>query len=128
MIEVKKDDFKQGFAQATVQMESSLGHKRKANEMDEEYVLDKVWGIVTDAEKWYFMECTQGKDGKPIFRLSKPLIVVYENEGMKDMTEKILGHIIWLLEEAQKPVEVLQNEMRDIKRVRSTENLASKSN
>uniref|UniRef100_U9T341 Uncharacterized protein n=1 Tax=Rhizophagus irregularis (strain DAOM 181602 / DAOM 197198 / MUCL 43194) TaxID=747089 RepID=U9T341_RHIID len=34
LIEVKKDDFKQGFAQATVQLESSLGRKRKANEMN----------------------------------------------------------------------------------------------
>ena len=51
LIEVKKDDFKQGLAQVTVQMESSLGHKRKANEIDDEYNLDKVWGIVTDAEK-----------------------------------------------------------------------------
>ena len=42
LIEVKKDDFKQGFAQATVQMESSLGRKRKANEIDDEYGLDKV--------------------------------------------------------------------------------------
>ncbi|GES88773.1 hypothetical protein GLOIN_2v1030212 [Rhizophagus clarus] len=37
----------------------SLGHKRKANEIDDEYSLDKVWGIVTDAEKWYFMEFTR---------------------------------------------------------------------
>ena len=59
LVEVKKDDFKQGFAQATVQMESSLMcRKRKADEIDDEYGLDKVWGIVTDAEKWYFMECS----------------------------------------------------------------------
>uniref|UniRef100_U9TZU3 Uncharacterized protein n=1 Tax=Rhizophagus irregularis (strain DAOM 181602 / DAOM 197198 / MUCL 43194) TaxID=747089 RepID=U9TZU3_RHIID len=50
-----------GFAQATVQMESSLS-------------------------------------------LSKPLFVAYED----DKAEKVLGHIIWLLEEAQKPVETSQ--------------------
>ena len=55
--------------------------------------------IVTDAEKWYFMECTQGK---PTFKLSKPLFVVYEDDSTKDIAEKILGHIIWLLEETQK--------------------------
>ncbi|PKK70554.1 hypothetical protein RhiirC2_849825 [Rhizophagus irregularis] len=33
LVEVKKDDFKQGFAQATVQLESSLGRKLKANEI-----------------------------------------------------------------------------------------------
>ncbi|CAI2188535.1 2362_t:CDS:2 [Funneliformis geosporum] len=59
-------------------MESSLSRKRKANEIDDEYDMDKVWGIVTDAEKWNLWN------------------------GMKDMTEKVLGHILWLLEEAQK--------------------------
>ncbi|UZO27660.1 uncharacterized protein OCT59_019850 [Rhizophagus irregularis] len=33
LVEVKKDGFKQGFAQATVQLESSLARKRKANEI-----------------------------------------------------------------------------------------------
>ncbi|RGB35620.1 hypothetical protein C1646_759090 [Rhizophagus diaphanus] len=50
LIKIKKDDFKQGFAQATLQLESSLSRKLKANEMDDKYGLDKVWGIVTDAE------------------------------------------------------------------------------
>src|SRR5581483_9856120 len=109
LIEVKKDDFKQGFAQATVQMESSLSRKRKANEIDE-YDMDKVWGIVTDAEKWYFMECTLDSERKPSFILSKPLFVVYENAGMKDMAENVLEHIIWLMEEAQKPVETSQSD------------------
>jgi hypothetical protein len=53
--------------QAIVQLESSLGRKRKANEMDDEHGFDKVWGIVTDAEKWYFMECTQDVEGKLSF-------------------------------------------------------------
>jgi len=126
LIEVKKVDFKQGFAQATVQMESSLGRKRKANEIDNEYSLEKVWGIVTDAEKWYFMECTQDREGKLSFKLSKPLFVAYEDAGMKDMAEKVLGHIIWLFEEVQKSVEASRSRKgsREIKRVRSPVNLA----
>ncbi|POG58828.1 hypothetical protein GLOIN_2v1789859 [Rhizophagus irregularis DAOM 181602=DAOM 197198] len=52
LVEVKKDDFKQGFTQTTVQMESSLTcHIRKVDEIEDSYGLDKVWGIVTDAEK-----------------------------------------------------------------------------
>ena len=47
-------------------------------------------GIVTDAEKWYFMECMQDSEGKPSFKLSKPLFVAYEDVGMKDMAEKSL--------------------------------------
>ena len=86
--------------------------------------------IVTDAEKWYFMECTQDSEGKPMFKLSKPLFVVYEDDGTKDMAEKILEHIIWLLEEAQKAYFASQGveESMEIKRVRSTGNLAKKSN
>ncbi|KAF0556673.1 hypothetical protein F8M41_015031 [Gigaspora margarita] len=109
LVEVKKDDFKQGFAQATVQMESSLTcRKRKANEINDECGLDKVWGIVTDAEKWYFMECTLDK-GRPSFKLSEPVIVVYKDENMQMKVERVLSHIIWLLKEAQKPVETSPN-------------------
>ncbi|CAI2185918.1 15445_t:CDS:2, partial [Funneliformis geosporum] len=99
LVEGQKDDFKQGFAQATVQMESSFSRKRKANEIDDE---------------------------KPVFKLSKPLFVTYEDEGMKDMAEKVLGHILWLLEETQKLIKALE-ESREIKRVRSGD-LAGKKN
>ncbi|RIA79214.1 hypothetical protein C1645_746052 [Glomus cerebriforme] len=99
-------------------MESSLSRKRKADEIDDEYDIDKVWGIVTDAEKWYFMECTFDNGRKAVFKLSKPLSVAYEDEDMKDKAEKVLGHIIWLLKEARKPVKALE-ESREIKRARS---------
>ena len=49
-----------------------------------------------------------------MFKLSKPLLVAYEDEGMKDMAEKVLGHILWLPEEAQKPVKALEKS-REIK-------------
>ena len=42
----------------------------------------------------------------------KPLL----DENMKDKAIKVLGHILWLLEEAQKPVEASQT---GVKRVRS---------
>ncbi|CAG8807688.1 24364_t:CDS:2, partial [Gigaspora rosea] len=112
LVEVKKDDFLKGFAQASVQMESSLtGRKRKANEMDDdERGVDKVFGIVTDAEKWYYMTCTLDEKGKPSFGLSKPISVPYNNNGdMQISVEKVLGHVVWLLKEAQKPVEASPN-------------------
>jgi hypothetical protein len=110
LVEVKNEDFRQGFAQATMQMESSITcrkrtcRKRKANEM--EYEMDKVWGIVTDAEQWYFMECTLDEERNLTFKLSKPVIVVYDDDNMEEKVEKVLSHIVWLLGEAQKPVEV----------------------
>ena len=52
LVEVKREDFMKGFAQASVQMESSLtGRKSKAEEIDDERVVDKVFGIVTDARE-----------------------------------------------------------------------------
>ena len=102
-------------------MVSSLGRKRKADEIDDEPGFNKVWGIVTDVEKWYFTKCSQDDEGKLSFKLSKSLFVAYENEGMKDMAEKTLGHIIWLLEEAQKVVSALNvDKEREIKRGKSS--------
>src|ERR1051326_9500729 len=51
VIEVKKEDFMKGFAQASVQMESTLTRKRKADEIDNGQDVDKVFGIVTDASR-----------------------------------------------------------------------------
>ncbi|RIA96390.1 hypothetical protein C1645_815407 [Glomus cerebriforme] len=102
LVEVKRDDFKQGFAQTTVQMESSLTcRKRKANEIDDEYDMDKVW---------------------------EPVIVEYNDENMQIKVEKVLGHIVWLLDEAQKPDSSLGvEEEKVVKKHRSLSNLAGNS-
>ena len=67
--------------------------------------MNKVWRIVTDAVKWYFTldEERKGPFGtKTSFKLSEPVVVVYNDENMENMVGKVLGHIIWLLEEVQK--------------------------
>ncbi|GBB92721.1 hypothetical protein RclHR1_20480003 [Rhizophagus clarus] len=84
-----------------------------------------VFGIVTDASEWYFMECSLDNEGKPSFKLSEPVTVVYKDENLQAKVEKVLGHIVWLLEEAQKPAETSQG---GVKRVKSTGNLAGKKN
>ncbi|GBC53566.2 hypothetical protein GLOIN_2v1788173 [Rhizophagus irregularis DAOM 181602=DAOM 197198] len=67
-----------------LQMGSSLiCRKRKANEIDDEYDMDKVLGTVIDAEKWYFVECTLDEERKPSFKLSEPVIVEYNDENMQ---------------------------------------------
>jgi hypothetical protein len=103
--EVKDEDFLKGIAQNAVQLESALSNrKRKASEISEEGAfVGKTFGIVTDAEKWYFLECSLGDQDKLRFKLLKPVIVVYGNEGMERDVERVLGHIAWLLEETQKP-------------------------
>ena len=83
-------------------MESSLGRKCKANEIDYEYGLNKVWEIVTYAEKWYFMNVLRTVKGNYRLSCQSPYI---ENEGIKVLgswRKKILGHITWLLKEAQR--------------------------
>ncbi|RIA99327.1 hypothetical protein C1645_811563 [Glomus cerebriforme] len=72
--EVKDEDFYKGIAQNAVQLESALSNrKRKANEMEEEGLFTgKTYGIVTDAEKWYFMECSLDDQDRLRFKLSKP--------------------------------------------------------
>jgi hypothetical protein len=71
------------------------------------------------------MECSLDSEGKPTFKLSEPVTVVYKDENLQVKVEKVLGHIVWLLEKAQKPVEVSQSEeqSRVIKKHRSVSNL-----
>ncbi|PKK69748.1 hypothetical protein RhiirC2_747804 [Rhizophagus irregularis] len=68
-------------------------------------------------------------EGKPSFKLSEPVIVVYKDENLQAKVEKVLGHIVWLLKEAQKPEYDSQSgkESREIKKPRSSdENLQAK--
>ena len=57
VIKVKKKDSTKGFAQTTMQMEPTLPRERKTDEIDNGQDVDRVFGIVTDASEWYFMEC-----------------------------------------------------------------------
>ncbi len=50
-----------------------------------------------------FLECSFDDQDRLRFKLSKPVIVMYDNENMRDNVERVLGHIAWLLDEAQKP-------------------------
>ena len=125
VIEVKNEDFMKGFSQASVQMESTLSRKCKADEIDNEQDVDRVFGIVTDASEWYFMECSLDNEGKPSFKLSELVTVVYKDENLQAKVKKVLRHIVWLLEEAQKPVDASQS---GVKRVKSLSSLAGKLN
>ncbi|PKK66638.1 hypothetical protein RhiirC2_784525 [Rhizophagus irregularis] len=124
--EVKNEDFYKGIAQNAVQLESALSNrKRKANEMEEDSVfMGKVFGIITDAEKWYFMECSLDDQDRLRFKLSKPISVVYDSENMGGNVERVLGHIAWLLEEVQKSDSGSRSEERVIKRAKSLNKIA----
>ncbi|KAF8456870.1 hypothetical protein BDZ91DRAFT_745031, partial [Kalaharituber pfeilii] len=80
----------------------------------------RILGVV-QAKKDNFMKgfctgvCTDGI-------ILEPVVVVYNDENMEAKVKKVLAHIVWLLGEAQKPVEASQiqvgEESREIKRVR----------
>ncbi|GBC33644.2 hypothetical protein GLOIN_2v1690975 [Rhizophagus irregularis DAOM 181602=DAOM 197198] len=58
-----------GIAQNAIQLESALSNRKcKASEIEEEDVFTrKTFGIITDAEKWYLMECSLDNKRKPSF-------------------------------------------------------------
>ncbi|CAH1767474.1 22916_t:CDS:2 [Entrophospora sp. SA101] len=87
---VKAKDFMQGIAQNLVQCESALSDD------------SKVFGIITDSQKWFFLECSSGNEGKTQFKLSKPVVDVYGDEDMESRVRKVIGYIAWLLQEALK--------------------------
>jgi hypothetical protein len=129
VIEVKKDDFVKGVAQCAVQLESSLSNrKHKADEMEEKQTFRRVFGIVTDAEKFYFMECSMDDQDRPSFKLSEPVVIIYNDKNLQSKVEKVLRYIVWLLEEAQKSVEASQSDeqSRLPKKQKSSSNLAEK--
>ncbi|KAF0432866.1 crinkler family protein [Gigaspora margarita] len=61
--------------------------------------ITEVFGIIADAENWYFLECTLNDSEDLDFKLSKPVIVMYEDRDMENMISTVLGHITWLLNE-----------------------------
>lgn len=55
------------------------------------------------------MECTLDSEGKLSFKLSEQVIIVYKDDNMQTKCDRSIGRIVWLLEEAQKPVDNSDN-------------------
>ncbi|PKY50588.1 hypothetical protein RhiirA4_467149 [Rhizophagus irregularis] len=71
-------------------MQSVLSNrKHKASEMEER---DVFTGKTFDAEKWYFIECLLDNEGKPLFKLSKPVVVVYGIENTEGNVKRVLKY------------------------------------
>ena len=54
--------------------------------------MGKVFRIITDAKEWYFMECSDDQE-RLRFKLSKPIVAVYDSEDIKGMVKRVLRHI-----------------------------------
>ncbi|KAG0280903.1 hypothetical protein BGZ95_008075 [Linnemannia exigua] len=99
---VKSEKFRQGLAQNFVQLDSALMEKKRRHEKD--YVdgneepphKQRVYGVVTDAERWIFVECTMHEDETVSFRMSRlqELLNFYGN--WKDDAKDVFAKIAWL--------------------------------
>ncbi|CAG8549297.1 8189_t:CDS:1, partial [Paraglomus brasilianum] len=81
------------------------GYKRKRNEVDEDISsLEETYGIVTDAEKWYFLHCKVSGDKGIKFELTRhPITVDWfgDVEKYKADVRMVLEHILWLLSQME---------------------------
>ena len=104
--EVKREDIKQGVAQNAVQIESALSRrKRKVEEIENDEDPDPCFGIVSDAETWLFLRCTRDENNNPIFSLSSPYRVSYEEGRRQEDVTKVVEIITWLLTEVEDMME-----------------------
>ena len=111
--EVKKDDFHRGIAQNVVQLDSALDMRRKRRHQDDDGKI-KIFGIVTDAIRWFFLLCSEGEEG-PKFQISKSYCIDYgSEEDFKHQAKEIFCHMLWIFD-------YVQDEDEDRKRMRLEE-------
>ena len=105
-VEVKKEDTYIGaFQQNAMQLDAALTTR------DTRYSYNKLkplisYGIITDAERWEFLECrlepmeaTDIIQGPPIIRKAKlPVIVKYDKENWADDAQEVFEYILWVVE------------------------------
>ncbi|RIB24295.1 hypothetical protein C2G38_2032003 [Gigaspora rosea] len=106
VVEVKRDDFIQGAAQIIVQLHSSLENSRKRKrEVENDLVIDKVYGIVTDSKCWYFFECSMNGD-KPEYKIhSEHGTTINWGGNIEEGVTEVLGQVVWLLKDAERLIE-----------------------
>ena len=102
--EVKKEDFKKGIAQNLVQLESAFScKKRKYSDITNlesatgESTTGKTYGIVTDAQMWYILECTTNSGGLSFHMSKLSTQINYSEEGWEKKAEYVFGCLVWLL-------------------------------
>ena len=96
--EIKKDDINQGIAQNMIQLDSALTTRKRQREDSKS---DKIFGIVTNAEKWVFLQCTATDDTLPSFQISKQFQISYNNGNFQRQAKEIFGTIWWLFDSFQ---------------------------
>lgn len=100
---VRNGNFEDAVAQNMVQLETaSKGRKRKFSAEDDENLPLVNYGIVTDARKWYFVECTRDptSEATPTFctsQLPGRDISYSRNEvEWREDVGRIFKHVVWL--------------------------------
>ncbi|KAF9583839.1 hypothetical protein BGW38_008356 [Lunasporangiospora selenospora] len=97
---VKRGDFRNGYARNMVQLEAMLTlreRERKLKGKDKEPPRKhKSFGIVTDSEKWAFLECTQHEDKTVSFKASMLSDQIDYNADMDKDVESVFEKLAWL--------------------------------
>ncbi|ORY98260.1 hypothetical protein BCR41DRAFT_415751, partial [Lobosporangium transversale] len=102
--EVKKDDHVKGMAQNIVQLDVALQQKkRKRTEADDDgqerpATRIKSFGIVTDAFKWTFVECTMEEDDSLTYKAKEVLrdLRLKEEETLREDAETLFCYVLSL--------------------------------
>jgi len=55
----------------------------------------KTYGIVTDAQKWYILECTTDSGGLSFLMSRLPSQVIYGGGDWEKQVEAVLGCLVW---------------------------------
>ncbi|CAG8473710.1 718_t:CDS:2 [Racocetra fulgida] len=93
VLEVKKDDFIQ----------------------DDDIVIDKAYGIVTDSKLWYFFECYMNGD-KPEYKIhSEEGTSINWGSNFEEGVTEVLGQIVWLFKDAEKLIESAKQKKYEIR-------------
>jgi len=70
------------FIQVFMQMESILSCKYKADEINNKQNINRVFEIVTNAFKWYFIKYSLDNKGKSSFKLLESVTIIYKDNNL----------------------------------------------
>ncbi|KAF8925433.1 hypothetical protein BGZ58_000816 [Dissophora ornata] len=104
--EVKKDDHVQGLAQNMVQLDVAVQQKKRkrVEDMDDDSgersaTRLKSYGIVTDAFKWTFVECTLEDDDTLTYKVKdvmENLRLKHGQKSLREDSEALFGYVLSL--------------------------------
>lgn len=95
--EIKRGEngLQKGIGQNLVQLGAIMSNRKRKRDDDE------VFGIVTNAEKWFFVQCKKDAAEKLSFALSSPILIHYAGKDFEETVHVVFEHILWLLDQSR---------------------------